>query len=44
MLTEIRGMIFLFLSLAFFLTIVGLLTVGAVMRPVRWSERPRHAS
>ena len=43
MLAEMRGAFFLFLSLVFFLIIIGLLTVGTVLRPVRWSERPRPA-
>ena len=43
MFTEVRGAFFLFVSLVFFLIIVGLLGLGAVMRPVRWSERSRHA-
>ena len=43
MFTEVRGAFFLFLSLVFFLMIVSLLGLGAVMRPARWSERSRHA-
>ena len=43
MFTEVRGAFFLFVSLVFFLMIVSLLGLGAVMRPARWSERPRHA-
>ena len=44
MLTEMRGAFFLFLSLVFFLIIIGLLALGTVMSPGRWSERPRQAS
>ena len=44
MLTEkMRGVFFLFVSLAFFMVIIGLLALGMVMRPGRWSERPRQA-
>jgi len=41
MLSEVRGAFFLFVSLVFFLIIIGLLTLGTAMRPIRWSERPR---
>jgi len=41
MLTEMRGAFFLFVSLVFFLIIIGLLALGTVMRPIRWNERPR---
>lgn len=44
MFTEVRGAFFLFVSLVFFLMIVSLLGLGAVMRPVRWSERQKPAS
>ena len=44
MIAEMRGAFFLFVSLVFFLIIISLLALGAVTRPVRWSERPRHAS
>jgi len=44
MIAEMRAAFFLFLSLLFFVIIIGLLTVGTVMRPARWSERSRHAS
>ena len=40
---EVRAAFFLVLSLVFFLVIVGVLAVGAVMKPGRWSERPRPA-
>lgn len=39
MLTEMRGAFFLFVSVVFFLIIVGVLALGMVMRPGRWSER-----
>ena len=41
MLAEMRGAFFLFVSLVFFLIILGLLGLGTVMKPVRWSERIR---
>jgi hypothetical protein len=41
MLAEMRGAFFLFVSLVFFLIILGLLGLGTVMRPIRWSERTR---
>jgi hypothetical protein len=41
MLSEMRGAFFLFVSLGFFLIIIGLLALGAVMSPVRWSERSK---
>lgn len=44
MITDLRGAFFLLLSLALFLVIIGVLALGTVMRPVRWSERPRPAS
>ena len=44
MLTEMRGAFFLFLSLAFFMLIIGMLALGMIMRPGRWSERLRQAS
>jgi hypothetical protein len=44
MLAEMRGAFFLFVSLIFFLIIIGLLALGTVMSPVRWSERSRPAS
>ncbi|MEP6960237.1 MAG: hypothetical protein ABI980_16040 [Nitrospirota bacterium] len=44
MLAEVRGAFFLLVSLVFFLIIIGVFVLaGAAMRPVRWSERPRHA-
>ena len=41
---EIRAVFFLFLSLVFFLMIIGVLALGTVMKPGRWSERPRLAN
>lgn len=43
MIPEVRGAFFLMLSLFCFVIIIGLLTLGLVMRPGRWSERARHA-
>ena len=43
MISEIRGAFFLAVSFVFFLMIIGVLVLGMVMRPVRWSERPRIA-
>ncbi len=44
MIAEMKGTFFLLLSLVFFIIIIGLLTLGMILRPGRWSERPRHAS
>lgn len=44
MLAEMRGAFFLFVSLVFFLIIIGLLALGTVMSPVRWNERSKPAS
>lgn len=44
MLTGMRGAFFLFVSLVFFMVIIGVLVLGIVMRPGRWSERLREAS
>jgi len=44
MIADLRGAFFLMVSLVFFLLIVGLLALGTVMRPGRWSERPRVAT
>jgi hypothetical protein len=43
MIGELRGAFILMLSLAFFLVIVGVLLLGMVMKPGRWSERSRQA-
>lgn len=40
---NLRGAFFVMLSLAFFMVIIGVLALGMVMRPSRWSERPRSA-
>jgi hypothetical protein len=37
--SELRGAFVLVLSLAFFLVITCVLSLGMVMRPGRWSER-----
>jgi hypothetical protein len=44
MLTELRGGLFLVMSLVFFLFIIAVLTLGTIMRPGRWSERPKSVS
>lgn len=44
MIAGMRGAFFILVALAFFIIIVGLLALGTVMRPGRWSERPRFAS
>lgn len=44
MLAEMRGAFFLFVSLVFFLIIIGLLALVTVMSPVRWNERSKPAS
>jgi hypothetical protein len=44
MIAELRGVFFLLLSLLFFVAIIGLLALSTVMRPDRWSERPRPAN
>ena len=41
MMDEVRATFFLVVSLVFFLLIIGVLAVGAMMRPRRWSDRPR---
>jgi len=38
---ELRGAVLLFVAFVFFLIIIGMLVLGSVMRPGRWSERPR---
>jgi hypothetical protein len=43
MLTEMRAAFFLFLSLVFFLIIVGVVAMGMVMKPGRWIDRLRQA-
>jgi hypothetical protein len=44
MIAELRGIFFLLLSLVCFMAIVGLLALSTVMKPDRWSERPRPAN
>jgi hypothetical protein len=44
MIAELRGGFLLVVSLVFFMAIIGLFALSAVMRPSRWSERPRPAS
>ena len=41
---ELRGAVLLFVAFVFFLIIIGMLILGSVMRPGRWSERPRVAA
>lgn len=41
MISELRGAILLLVALLFFLIILGMLALGTVMKPGRWSERPR---
>jgi hypothetical protein len=42
MISEVRGAFILLLAFVFFLIIIGALALGtAVMKPGRWSERPR---
>jgi hypothetical protein len=44
MINELRGTFFLFAAFIFFLLIIGMLVLGSVMRPRRWSERTRIAA
>ena len=44
MVSELRGAVVLFVAFVFFLMIIGLLVLGSVMRPGRWSERPQVAA
>ncbi|HXT66625.1 MAG TPA: hypothetical protein VN657_07520 [Nitrospiraceae bacterium] len=41
MVSELRGAVLLFVAFVLFLIIIGMLVLGSVMRPGRWSERPR---
>jgi hypothetical protein len=43
MIAELRGGLVLAASLVFFLLIIAVLALSTVMRPGRWSERPRSA-
>jgi hypothetical protein len=44
MINELRGAIVLVVTLMVFLIIIGILALGTVMKPGRWSERPRSIS
>ncbi len=44
MVSELRGAALLFVAFVFFLIIIGVLVLGSVMKPGRWSERPRVAA
>jgi hypothetical protein len=44
MVSELRGAALLFVAFVFFLLIICVLVLGSVMRPGRWSERPRVAA
>ena len=41
MMSEMRGAILLLVALIFFLLVIGVLVLGTLMNPDRWSERPR---
>ncbi|HSA85264.1 MAG TPA: hypothetical protein VLE46_03715 [Nitrospira sp.] len=41
MMSELRGAVVLLVTLIVFVIIIGVLALGTVMRPGRWSERPR---
>ena len=41
MIGEVRGAFVLLAAFLFFLIIVGMLALGAAMRPGRWGERAR---
>jgi hypothetical protein len=41
---ELKGLFFLFVSLAFFAMICAAAALSTVMQPVRWSERQRRLS
>jgi hypothetical protein len=43
MISEVRGAILLFVTFLVFVIIIGLLALGTIMKPQRWSERPRFA-
>lgn len=43
MLPNLRGAFFLLVSLMFFACIIAVVAMGTVMRPGRWSDRPRVA-
>lgn len=44
MIAELRATFFLVVSLVFFLIILGVLGLSTIMKPGRWSERPKSAS
>ena len=45
MVSELRGALVLFVAFLFFLIIIGVVVLaGSIMRPGRWSERPRLAA
>jgi hypothetical protein len=44
MIAELRGAFFLLVTFLLFLIIIGVLALGTVMKPSRWSERPKPAS
>jgi hypothetical protein len=39
--SELRGALVLLVVFTLFLVILGMLALGTLMRPGRWSERPR---
>ena len=44
MVNELRGGFVLLIAFTVFTVIIAVLVVGSVMRPRRWSERPRLAA
>jgi hypothetical protein len=44
MVSELRGAFVLFVAFVFFLLIIAMLILGSVMRPGRWTDRPRLAA
>jgi hypothetical protein len=44
MIAGLKSGLLLVLSLVLFTFIVGVLAIGTVMNPGRWSDRPRHAA
>jgi hypothetical protein len=44
MINELRGAIVLLVTFIVFLIIIGVLALGTVMKPSRWSGRPRLVS
>jgi len=43
MITGLRSTFFLMVSFVFFLIIIGMIGLSTILRPGRWSERPRSA-